>query len=328
LPGAGVGERGEHVVIEIVEWVDEGRRPAVVAVLRRWLTILGVVVPPSRDRLIAVHEVPEPLSLPAVEVLHLEGLVSSRFAGVDPIGEVAMVTEELIRCDRLDAEFVEEKTCPPTVRFRGHHRVVRKLGAVLTKCHPERVRSPVHDLETIDAQFVGEAAHRCEIEMCPLNVPRLRGDLLRGFDHEHSRVGRRRVGHCADRPVQLVTEDENGSHGERNAAETESATTTALSNPMSERCWRIRGREATQMHGTPRALERPAKPMMMPIPASSIVSRASRSMITRDPEDRIAARCSASLSAGSVDRPTVPSRVTTSDESSIRVVTFRSTSRR
>ena len=79
--------------------VGEDRR-----VLRRWLPVVGVEVPPAADRAVAVHQVAEVGAGPAVEVLHLQAVAPG-----GPGREVVVVPEELVRPDLLD----------PTARTAG-----------------------------------------------------------------------------------------------------------------------------------------------------------------------------------------------------------------
>ena len=71
-------------------------------VLGRRFPVVSVEVPRTAGRLITFHEIPEPTPLHAIEVLHHQST-----ATVGPIGEVGVMTQELVRSNRFNAQLVE-----------------------------------------------------------------------------------------------------------------------------------------------------------------------------------------------------------------------------
>ena len=76
------------------------------------LTVLFVVVPLTAFGFVAIHEIVESTTLPAVKIFHLEAL-----AGVGPCRKFLRVRQELIAAHDVAAKFVDELSCGERVWF-------------------------------------------------------------------------------------------------------------------------------------------------------------------------------------------------------------------
>ncbi len=174
----------------IVVQIEPGDHRPRTTVLRWTLTVVVVEVPRAADRLRPVgpvlHQHVEAPSLPPVEVLHLERVPFGR-----PLGEVVVVTRELIVADDVDAETFEQQPAVPAHRLHRHDVGDVELVAVGPEPVGQRRRRAMVDLEAVAAEFVGEVGHRRQHEVQPLAVPPFRGDLAVAHDDQHAALPRR-----------------------------------------------------------------------------------------------------------------------------------------
>ena len=169
----------EHLLVESVEFVRRGHRPGA-TVLRGRLTVLGIEVPAATDRLVALHEISEPSALPAVEVLHTEGL-----AGVRPRREGLGRAEELLVRRDHDTLGAKHPFAVEGHRCHGDDVGGCTVATMGVQTSGERRRVPMVHLEALVPQLLHEATQRCQHEVEPLTVPALRRQLRGALHHEH-----------------------------------------------------------------------------------------------------------------------------------------------
>jgi hypothetical protein len=179
-----------------------GRRPAVV----------GVEVPATAHRVVAVHQVPQAGALPAVEVLHAQRPAVRR-----PSRELVAVAQELVGPHELQVEPAGQHLGPPGRRLGHPHR----RGVVFATVGGEPVRQrrgpAVVDVEPLVSELPREAGHGGEDEVQALAVERLGGELRLALHQQDPLVAGPGGRHRPHLPVELVAEHPHRFHPRRSS---------------------------------------------------------------------------------------------------------------
>ncbi len=149
-------------------------------------------------RLIAVHQISEPTSLPAAEVLHAKSPCALR---VGPRGEDLTVTEELVRPNEIDVKPAKQCIGIPGQRFGGHHAFGLERFSMQHQAGRQRVGRAMVDNEACRPQLSGEPSHRRDHKMHALAMKRLGRQLRRTLHQEHPHLARFRRRERTDAPV-------------------------------------------------------------------------------------------------------------------------------
>lgn len=142
--GLGAGglrsDGGQHLTIHLVEAGPHrrGPPPACARSLGRRLAVVGVEVPAAPGGVVAVHEVPEPLSLPVVEVLHHQAAPTP---ALGPRRELRLVAEELVGAHLGHIEVLEQTPHVVGERLGGDHLVGPVLEAMRLQPRGQRGRT-------------------------------------------------------------------------------------------------------------------------------------------------------------------------------------------
>ena len=128
----------QHLDVDGVQRVAQWLRPVVHAVLRRWFAVLGVEVPTTPGRLVAIHQHAQPTALPAVEVLHPQLASALR-----PLGELIGVAQELVGPHQGDTQPSQQIRAVDAGRLGGHHLDGCELGDMGAEAVGQRL-GPAH----------------------------------------------------------------------------------------------------------------------------------------------------------------------------------------
>ena len=196
----------QHLGVERTERIRRSRRP-VTTVLRRRLAVLGVEVPPVPHRVVTVHQVAEPATLPPVEVLHPEGL-----AGVGPRREGVGGAQELLVRRHLHALGAKHHLAVEGHRRHGHDARGGEVPPVGFEAGGQRRGATMVHLEPCVGQFLRESTHRGQHEVETLSVPALRCQLGRALHEEDPHLARSSPAEGAHVTGELVAEHPDRVH--------------------------------------------------------------------------------------------------------------------